>query len=86
MNDIEVIFKYEDKEYKITLPYEKSFVFFDDYNLGNGEGDFSFFWWQEGNGACDCNRSIVIHEHYPDFPEMDCGDKIELLDIGFKDE
>jgi hypothetical protein len=22
--------------------------------------DMSFFWWTEGNGACDCNRAIAF--------------------------
>jgi len=23
-------------------------------------GDFSVYWWTEGNGACDCNRCIAL--------------------------
>lgn len=22
--------------------------------------DFSVYWWTEGNGACDCNRSVCL--------------------------
>lgn len=36
----------------------------------------------EGNYACDCNKSLFIRRNgHPDFPEMDCGDEIELVDI-----
>lgn len=28
-------------------------------------GDYSVFWWTEGNGSCDCNRALAFE------PEVD---------------
>lgn len=28
------------------------------------------FWWNEGNGACDCNRHLAFHG-WPDFEDGD---------------
>lgn len=36
------------------------------------------YMFEDGNYSCDCNRSIFINSQYPDFPEMDCGDQIEM--------
>lgn len=42
----------------------------------------SRFWWEEGNGACDCNRILQIAREYSDVMVKDavCGNTIELLD------
>lgn len=51
------------------------------------EKDCFRFWWEEGNGGCDCNRSIFIKRFCdPDFPDMTCGHEIELLGIKFLKE
>lgn len=42
--------------------------------------------FNEGNYACDCNRSLFINEYCDkDFPDMDCGDTIELIEPRYKD-
>lgn len=47
----------------------------------------SRFWWEEGNGACDCNRSIAIHEKYPDAViKMLCGNIIKLVDSNLEQD
>lgn len=34
------------------------------------DGDWSEYWWLEGNGACDCNRKRTFEEVMdPDLPE-----------------
>lgn len=25
-------------------------------------GDLDTYWWEEGNGSCDCNRSLFLYE------------------------
>jgi hypothetical protein len=32
--------------------------------------DMSFFWWTEGNGACDCNRCIAFGLTHEDVGEL----------------
>jgi hypothetical protein len=34
--------------------------------LGGGE-----FWWNEGNGACDCNRDLAFHGWPPSYEGED---------------
>lgn len=76
---------------KIKYKYnEEVGEYFDDFGFlfKNEDGSINDYWWEEGNGACDCNRSIMfgIAEKYPEkcregdtaFP---CGDTIEILEI-----
>lgn len=35
------------------------------------------FMFEDGNYSCDCNLSRFIQDEYPEFPELDCGEKIE---------
>lgn len=35
-----------------------------------------FFWYEEGNGSCDCNRSRICG-----LPEMKCGEEIKFIKI-----
>ena len=48
--------------------------------------ELALFLWTEGNNSCDCQRAEYIREQCdPDFPELDCGDEIELVgDPGFE--
>lgn len=44
------------------------------------------YWWEEGNGSCDCNRTIYFAraggEEEPDDDEYLCGDTaFELVDL-----
>ncbi len=76
-----LLFKYEGKEYRIELRDKITGVYKDE-KYGDGDGN-NWFWWEEGNGACQCNRSIYIKQFFPDFPLLEqCGDSIELLDYG----
>lgn len=38
--------------------------------------DFNDFWYTEGNGRCDCNRSRMCG-----LPEMPCGERIKFTEI-----
>lgn len=72
---------------KVRLRYQsKEYEFIDDHSDFDYEGadQANTYWWAEGNGACDCNRSIYIRRHCDkDFPEMPCGDEIELINQEF---
>lgn len=70
---IQLVFEYEGKKY--TIVDTGSVLFWDEYL-----DDWNWFWWEEGNGGCDCNRSIFIRKTYPDFPDLNCGHTIELSD------
>ena len=35
------------------------------------------FWYEEGNGGCDCNRARIIGLGY----DLPCGETIEFLEI-----
>lgn len=61
-------FSYDGKEYDCI----------DDSFGAEYKSDDVGYWWEEGNGACDCNRSSHIRHKYPEFPELPCGNKIEL--------
>ena len=40
--------------------------------------DGLLYWYEEGNGSCDCNRSVICglsKEHWP------CGEEIEFISI-----
>lgn len=70
-------FEHEGKQY----PFE--------YDFGFGyPPDSAEFMFQEGNYSCDDNRSLFLHETYPDEPafasEFDCGDTIQLASIEVK--
>ena len=53
------------------------------------EYDFGFgypvesarFMWEDGNYSCDCNKSLFLSRQYPEIPELDCGDTIEIRDF-----
>lgn len=58
--------EYEGKKYEFDYDFEYG------YDEHNAEYMFT-----EGNYGCDCNLSIFINEKYPDFEEMECGDRIK---------
>ena len=64
-------FNYKDKRYSLT---EK---------LGYGaERDNIHFYYTDGNMGCVCNQSIILHERFPEIPEMECNGKdLTLLAI-----
>ena len=53
--------------------------------------DGQVFWWTEGNGGCDCNRSLYLNrehalglgecEHNDDVPNLPCGDTMTLVSL-----
>ena len=67
---IHLIFEYRGKEYYVR----------DDHSE-YGDDEISDYWWTEGNGSCDCNRSIYIQRSKKDFPCMKCGERIKLIQI-----
>ena len=40
------------------------------------EDVFNDYWWTEGNGACDCNRSVMFLNE-----KWECGSKIKIINI-----
>lgn len=43
--------------------------------------DSAIYMFLDGNYSCDCNRSLFIRREYGknSIPELDCGDKIQLV-------
>lgn len=61
---------------KMNLVYKGTEYPFE-YDFGYGYPiESAEFMFQDGNYACDCNRSIFLHEAYPEVPEKDCGHTI----------
>lgn len=90
--DIRVTLLFKGKEYAFIYPFYVSNRKDIEDMLKNGSTDDGYtlwkYWWEEGNGACDCTRSIEsdIADEYPDLATtkdgtFPCGDTIELLDI-----
>lgn len=64
------IFKYKNKIFNI------------DYDFGFAYSyESALYMFNDGNYSCDCNRSVFISEKYKNFPELDCGEEIKLLNI-----
>jgi len=54
----------------VTYSYEDAFE----------DAHMAEYQYTDGNYGCDCNRSLFIARHCdPDFPDMECGETIELL-------
>ena len=71
-----VTLKYNDKEYTYEHNFGKEFP-----------EDVVRFQYEENNYSCDCNKSLFIQRNCDEnFPEFNCGDLIELvnLDIVYK--
>lgn len=65
---INVVLEYEGTQYR----------FIEEASYPNEE--VAIFWWDDGNGSCDCNRSGAIQRYCdPNFPKLDCGG--ELIDL-----
>lgn len=41
----------------------------------------AYYMFFEGNYSCDCNRSLFLSRKYKDFPELDCGHEIEMVNF-----
>ncbi len=59
-----------------------------EFNLNDKDSEEKIkFWYEEGNGACDCNRSVMtgLNLRFPELCIKDhrfpCGNTIEFLDI-----
>jgi hypothetical protein len=86
MNDFRQPYVPEEKSFKITLRYDgKEYSYtqqFKSWDECRNATDVVYWMYEEGNYACDCNRSLFIgQECDEDFPEMPCGDTIELVSI-----
>ena len=46
----------------------------------------AIFMFEDGNYSCDCNRSLFIQDEYGEnaIDELDCGEKIEMLNYHFE--
>lgn len=55
-------------------------------SLFSNEISDSYFWWTEGNMACDCNRALCFHKDAPDDWNFPCGDtEYSLVEIKLAD-
>jgi len=63
---------------KIEWKYGELFgTYLDSFGfLFEDEEGIDYFWWEEGNGACDCSRGRMFG-----LGEFTCGDTIEILSI-----
>lgn len=74
----DVVLSFGGKEYKIIDNHSK--YTYPKFNE-KYEGEYDYM-WEEGNYACDCNRSLFIQRQCDNsFPEMDCGDTIKLVSL-----
>jgi hypothetical protein len=66
----------------VTLVHEgREYRFRQDFGCGYPPSAVAFM-YEDGNFACDCNRSLFIQrECAPDFPFLECGDAIALLGL-----
>lgn len=72
--------------FEITLEYEgKTYTIIDTFEAWDQYCDARYvaeYMYNEGNYACDCNRSQFIAEQCDaSFPELECGDAIKLVSI-----
>lgn len=86
-----VIIVFEEKEGKLT--HKKTILFADlkyrnkNYKVKEDFGyefpeETAIYMWKDGNNSCDCNRSLYIKRQCDkNFPDMKCGDKIELVKL-----
>lgn len=51
-----------------------------DYNE-NEDHDSRFYLWEEGNWACDCNRSIIFHRSSSGLEDIECGNELYSIQI-----
>lgn len=61
----------------MVLPDRREFPY--EYDFGYAYGPESArFMFEDGNYACDCNRSLFISKEHPEIKEWPCGDEIRL--------
>jgi hypothetical protein len=59
---------YKDKKYHLDYDFKEEYP--------EKSARYIFF---DGNYSCDCNKSLFIQRYCDkDFPEMECGDEIEI--------
>lgn len=92
---LEVALSFKGKEYKFQDEYgwdeltKEDIQHFLDHGECQDGSRLWDYWWEEGNGACDCNRSLMsgIAKEYPGLCNEDgcfpCGDTIELKSVNF---
>lgn len=69
-----------------TMKYQdKEFIIHEYFDYEYSEDD-AIYMFENGNYACDCNRSLLIRREYGDdsIPALDCGYEIEMLDYHFE--
>lgn len=64
--NVRIRWRYGDKAGEHTTKAHLTFV----------DGKQFCFYWEEGNMACDCNRSVAFN-----LPEMTCGETIQVESI-----
>lgn len=66
----------------VTLKYKDRTYYYED-NFGKEfPEDVVKFQYEKNNYSCDCNKSLLIQRYCDEsFPEMNCGDEIELVNL-----
>lgn len=39
------------------------------------------YMWNDGNYSCDCNKTMFARQRGFDWPELECGDEVELVSL-----
>lgn len=66
---------YKNKLYHVKDEYEEDYP-----------DDVILYRWEDGNFACDCNRSIFIREQIDNnFEELNCGKEIKIKKLGIQE-
>jgi hypothetical protein len=69
----------------ITLGYKKKKYYFEESFGFEYPLDSVYYMFEHGNFSCDCNKSQFIQQYCDKkFPELDCGNLIDLVDIKIK--
>lgn len=56
--------------------------YYRDDNFGYGfSADSARYMFERGNYSCDCNRSLFLSREHKEIKEMECGDKIKMVDF-----
>lgn len=69
---VTLVFQHEGKQYTVV----------DDSFGAEYEDHLAEYWWEEGNGACDCNRLAYINAVDPTVPTQEhCSNNVELVSL-----
>lgn len=65
-----IVFEYDGHKYVYNYDFGPEY-----------EEESARYMFESGNYSCDCNRSHFLTEIDPDFPPLDCGNQIKMLEM-----